>query len=486
MNFSILRSCHAYVKIGKRGCVPGYFMDGVEQYADWRKDGVTKMEIYACKVNHLKNPLGFDMTDTVFSWKVRNAKGKKQSAARIQVALDEAFTQIAADTGFCEELDSLASPVEVELCPYTRYYWKVTVRTDAVGGMEEADSEVQWFETAKINEPWTGKWITCNSQEKRHPYFEKAVPLEKEVRQARLYVCGLGLYEAYFNGEKIGEEYLTPYSNNYNGWVQYQTYDVTEALQQAGTLSILLGNGWYKGRFGFTAREEKGYYGNEWKLIAELRLVYADGTGEIIGTDESWQVRRSNIVFSSLYDGERVDDTLAPLPVEPVSVCEAPAGRLMARKSLPVRVKQTIQPVELIHTPAGEKVLDMGQEFAGIFTLKADVPSGTEIIVQTGEILQQGNFYNDNLRSAKSEYRYISGGKPVVIRPRFTYYGYRYVKIQGIENVRPEDFTGLVLYSDIEDVGDMETGNALVNKFISNVRWGLRSNFLADGLPAAG
>lgn len=197
------------------------------------------MEIYACKVNHLKNPLGFDLADTVFSWKVRNAKGKKQSAARIQVALDEAFTQIAADTGFCAELDSLASPVEVELRPYTRYYWKVTARTDAEegngnaeagGAVEEADSEVQWFETAKINEPWTGKWITCDSQEKRHPCFEKAVSPEKEVRRARLYVCGLGLYEAYYNGEKIGEEYLTPYSNNYNGWVQYQTYDVTEAL----------------------------------------------------------------------------------------------------------------------------------------------------------------------------------------------------------------------------------------------------------------
>lgn len=83
------------------------------------KDGVAKMEIYSCKVNHLKNPIGFEMTGTVFSWKVRNARGKKQSAARIQIALDEAFTQIAADTGFCAELDSLASPVAIELRPYT-------------------------------------------------------------------------------------------------------------------------------------------------------------------------------------------------------------------------------------------------------------------------------------------------------------------------------------------------------------------------------
>ncbi len=498
------------------------------------------MEIYACKVNHLQNPLGFEMEETVFSWKVREARGKKQTAVRIQVALDEAFTQLEADTGFCPELNSLACPVEVKLRPFTRYYWKVTVRTDAEAGgnaetagesagegdrsagtacgcagtgdgsaetacgntgtgdgsaetacgntgtgdgnvqtaCEEAGSAVQWFETGRMDERWEGQWITCDSVEMRHPYFEKEIAPAKEVRRARLYVCGLGLYEAYYNGKKIGEEYLTPYSNNYNGWVQYQTYDVTDAVRRKGTLSILLGNGWYKGRFGFTAKEEKGFYGNEWKLIAELRLTYEDGTTDVIGTDESWRIRRSSITFSSLYDGERVDCTLAELPEERALVCEAPGGRLMARKSLPVCVKETIRPVALLHTPAGETVLDMGQESAGIFTLRVNVPAGTEVIIQTGEILQQGNFYNDNLRSAKSEYHYISDGKPATIRPKFTYYGYRYVKIQGIEDLKTEDFTGLVLCSDIEDVGAVTTGNELVNRFISNVRWGLRSNFL--------
>lgn len=439
------------------------------------------MEIYACKVNHLKNPLGFAMEDAVFSWKVRNARGKKQKAARIQVALDEAFSQMEADTGFRTELDSLACPVEVELRPFTRYYWKVTVRTDAEGvkgEAEEAVSEVQWFETARMEEPWIGQWITCNSLEARHPFFEKEIVPAKKVRQARLYVCGLGLYEAYYNGSKIGEEFLTPYSNNYDGWMQYQTYDVTENVQQAGMLSFLLGNGWYKGRFGYTAMEEKGYYGNEWKLIAELRLVYEDGTSETVGTDEDWQVRRSNVTFSSLYDGEREDATLEAMPLEQAVAADAPKGRLMARKSLPVCIKEQRKPIELIRTPAGETVLDMGQEFSGIFSLQAHVPAGKEIIIQTGEILQQGNFYRENLRSAKSEYRYISDGNPAVIRPRFTYYGYRYVKIQGIAELKQEDFTGLVLYSDIEDVGELESGNELVNKFISNVRWGLRSNFV--------
>ena len=119
------------------------------------------------------------------------------------------------------------------------------------------------------------------------PYLVKQVKLTKPVRAARLYICGLGLYEAYYNGRRIGEEYLTPYSNNYKSWVQYQTYDVSDLLKEEGVLSVLLGNGWYKGRFGFAAREEKGYYGNEWKLFAELRLVYEDGTVENIGTDES-------------------------------------------------------------------------------------------------------------------------------------------------------------------------------------------------------
>ena len=128
------------------------------------------------------------------------------------------------------------------------------------------------------------------------------------MRAARLYICGLGLYEAYYNGRRIGEEYLTPYSNNYKSWVQYQTYDVSDLLKEEGVLSVLLGNGWYKGRFGFAARRRKGIMEMSGSCSLELRLVYEDGTVENIGTDESWQVRRSTITFSNLYDGEHRDD----------------------------------------------------------------------------------------------------------------------------------------------------------------------------------
>ena len=241
---------------------------------------------------------------------------------------------------------------------------------------------------------------------------------------------------------------------------------------------MLLGNGWYKARFGFHAHENKGFYGNEWKLIAELRLEYEDGTEEVIGTDESWKVRRSRITFSNLYDGEWQDGTLEEMPLEAVWLCEAPKGGLTDRMSLPVTVHEVLEPIELIHTPAGEQVFDLGQEITGLFTLKVHEPKGTKIHIQTGEILQQGNFYNENLRTAKSEYVYISDGEEHILTPHFTFYGYRYVKVQGISELKKEDFRGVALYSSLERKGNLRTGHALVNRLIENIRWGLKGNFL--------
>ena len=395
------------------------------------------MKIYHAQVNHLENPMGFRMERTVFSWKVKDAEGKKQSYARIRVASDAAMEHLLFDSGEDDKASSLFYPVKLDLEPRTRYYWNVEAGSDAG---ETAVSEVQFFETGKRNEAWTGKWISCDSKENRHPYFEKEIVPAKEVAKARLYVCGLGLYEVYVDEKRVGDEYLTPYSNDYNEWVQYQTYDVTEEVSKQGMLRVLLGNGWYKARFGFSAFEDKGFYGNEWKLIAELHLTYADGSEEVIGTDESWQVRRSKIAFSNLYDGEHRDDTLSELPLEKAVFCEAPKGELTERMSLPVTIHETFEPKELLHTPAGELVFDMGQEFTGIFKLHVNVPAGTKIHVQTGEILQRGNFYNDNLRSAKSEYIYISDGTEMDLVPHFTFYGYRYVKIEGIPDLKKEDF----------------------------------------------
>ena len=437
-------------------------------------------KIYAAKTNHITNPIGFNMDTIAFSWKVKGCRGQEQKHARIVISKNKTFTDICYDTGETE-LDSLSTRVEFEIQPYTRYYWKVIVATDVE---EVIESDVQFFETAKMDEPWTGRWITCDSSQERHPIFSKRIEPKKKVKRARLYICGLGLYEAYFlgenkeNSEKIGDEYLTPYCNNYDQWIQYQTYDITKQAEQGGVLSVLLGNGWYKGRFGFNDPEREAYYGDEWKLIAEIHIEYKDGTKDVISSDETWSVTRSNLWFSNIYDGERRDDTLPPVEESPARIAKAPKGRLMERLSLPVKVQEEMKPAELIHTPAGEDVFDLGQEIAGIFRLRVHEPAGTTIRIQTGEVLQDGCFYNENLRTALSEYIYVSDGTEKVITPHFTYYGYRYVKVTGVRDLSCEDFTALVLYSDYESIGAIETGNDLVNKLISNIEWGMKGNFL--------
>jgi len=420
--------------------------------------------------------LGYRIEKPVFSWKVKEAEGKKQKAARILVSLKEDFGELLLDTGWREELDSLGTKLDLPLAPYTRYYWTVQVKSDRD---EEAEGGCNWFETAKEKEPWEAKWIGVGGREMRHPVFSKELHFSREVSQARLYICGLGLYEAYIDGSRVGDEFLAPYSNNYHAWLQYQTYDVTEFLaQETARLEVCLGNGWYKGRFGYDDSTGKGYYGDEWKLIAELRVSYGDGSREVFGTDESWQVGRSNITDSNLYDGEHVDDTLPALPAEAARLAGAPGAPLTARLSTPVRVREELPAAELIQTPAGEMVLDLGQNIAGVFRLKVKEPAGTRIHLQFGEILQQGNFYRDNLRTAKAEYTYISDGKEHVLVPHFTFYGYRYVKVEGIPSLKKEDFTGLALYSELERTGFLTTGSGPVNRLILNTQWGQKGNFL--------
>ena len=449
------------------------------------------MKITACEVNHMEHPMGVWMEKPVFHWIVEDAVGTAQRAARIVVRGEDPVTgarEIAADTGW-EDLDSLAAPVDLALSPRTRYFWTVSVQTDAG---EEAESAENWFETGKREEPWQAKWIGCKgfaaeddaldkNGVNRHPIFEKAFALSEpagSIQSARLYICGLGLYEAKIGTKRVGEEILPPYCSDYDRWVQYQTYDVTEHVKtEEPVLRVLLGTGWYKGRFGFD-RNPKPFYGDDYKLIAELRVRYADGREDVIGTDESWQVRASRLTFSNIYDGEHRDDTLPELPAQTAVLTKAPRGALTERRSLPVLVQHKVPVRKLIHTPAGETVLDLGQNLAGIFCLHVDVPAGTLVHLQFGEVLQNGCFYRDNLRSAQAEYRYISGGKPVDLVPHFTYYGYRYVKVEGIKDLRPEDFTSLVLYSDVAPASTLTTGDAKINRLIANAEWGKRGNFI--------
>ena len=199
----------------------------------------------------------------------------------------------------------------------------------------------------------------------------------------------------------------------------------------------------------------------------------------MITTDSTWQARKSRVVSSGIYPGEVYDAALDISETFPVEKADLDKEKLSPRLSPPIKIHERIKPVELIHTPAGETVLDMGQNMVGWLGFHCKAPRGTKLYFQFGEILQDGNFYNDNLRMAKAEFTYIADGTECDVRQHFTFYGYRFVKITGWDG-EPDvnDFRGLVIHSEMEELGDIETSDPLVNQLIHNAKWGQKGNFV--------
>ncbi len=433
------------------------------------------MNIANLKTNRIKNPLGFELGAPVFSWTVESGRSKKQAAARIEVAADETFSEIIYDSGKRSGISSLGFRPGLKLAPRTRYWWRVSVWGD---GGDSARSEPAWFETAKLDEPWAGVWITPDTEGPGGcPRVEKDFDLGGEVRSARVYASGLGLYRLLINGERVSGEYFSPGLNAYDRWVQYQTYDVTELLKKgANSLAFLLGDGIARGRFGKAAADGYNYCPKR-TCICELRVLMSDGREMTLGSDESWKWKPSPVVFSNFYDGEIYDATIGG-EWGRVRAYKPPVGELRARLSLPVVVRKELKPVSLMTTPKGETVLDMGQNMVGWLRFKAKAAEGARLSLYHGEILQDGCFYRDNLRSAKAEYHYISDGSEAEAEPYFTYFGFRYVRLEGFDEISPEDFTGCVVYSDLEETGHIKTSDERLNRLFLNALWGQRGNFL--------
>lgn len=443
------------------------------------------MKITYLKVNRLTQPLGFALGRPAFSWIVEDTPDRAQLAARFVLAADRACQQILFDSGKVagRAIDSVAYRPPISLAPRTRYYWKVMVW----GETEYAESEVTWFETAKMDEAWQTQWITPDfAGNQTHPILFKHFELPARIVSARAYICGLGLYELQLNGQRIGNEYLTPYCNAYDQWLQYQTFDITPQLADGQNLiAVMLGNGWYKGRYGLPDTPGQSHtYGDQFALLCEVRIILESGEEVVIGTDLTWQATPAPVLASDIYDGETYDARLEKrgligaeiFGVKPIDIR---TQQIAERRSLPVCIHEERKPVAVLHTPANETVLDMGQNMVGWVRFTTSAPAGTRVHLQYGEVLQGGNFYRDNLRTARAEHIYIAAGRTATVEPHFTFFGFRYVKISGwVGELNIDDFTGCVVYSQLDIIGNIETSNEKVNQLFKNALWGQKGNFL--------
>lgn len=442
------------------------------------------MKIKDLKINGMSHPIGYELSECIVTWYVEGATGVRCEKYFVQVSDDQDFRHILwVEQG--GRISAGGVRLSMDFFPMTKYFVKVGVKDDAGDSAEE----ITWFETGKMDTGWSAEWITYMDREEACPVFCKEFLARGSVAKARLYISAAGVFEARLNGKKIGEEYLTPYLTDYDKYIQVITYPVEDYLDKKNYLEILTGKGWYMGRFGMPAREK--IYGDKMAVIAELHLLYEDGTREVVSTDKTWKYHASDIEKSGIYDGEIInrllweddedqDRQVIVTSKDGENLHKYPRkDRLRDRLSLPIKQKESISVMEVLHTPAGETVLDMGQNFAGFVEFSAAFLPGTKIVLEFGEILQNGNFYNDNYRSAAQPFIYISDGRKETVRAHFTYFGFRYVRVSGWPGeCRKEDFTGIVLYSDMKRTGYIQTSDDKVNRLYENSVWGMKSNFM--------
>lgn len=430
------------------------------------------MYISRLRVNHKKNPLGFNLAKIHLSWEVKAVCGKWAVETRIIVSESSNMEKLVYDSGVQENYHENQMLVSFDLKPRTRYYWQVEVKDDKG---DCAKSNPAWFETGKLQESWTAKWIGTEENEKRMPLLYKEFELKEKPEFVRWHVCGLGLYEAYVNEKKAGREFLMPGYHCYDSFLEYQTLDVTELLSQGkNKIAVLLGEGWYKGRFGFDG-DYRNLYGNQKKCIGELHIRYANGQEECIVTDSSWKAEESSICENGIYDGEHIDETLEH---KMLSVEEIEETRPLVERFNPrIHKVEEFQPVSVKQEDEA-LLLDFGETVTGWVEITGAFETGQKVMMQYGEVLQKGRFYRDNLRTAKAEFTYVSKGKGETIRPHFTYYGFRYVKIKGLNPEKEYKFIAYRIMSDIERTGWVATDHDKVNHLLENTLRSQKCNFL--------
>ncbi len=448
---------------------------------------MAKVDVANLKTENLVNPLGIDVEAPRFSWQITSdMQDVVQQAYQIIVSSDG---QKIWNSGKVASNQQLWIPYQGTALKSNQHCsWQVKVFTNKG---ESAWSSPQQFSMGLLNESkWKGRWIglerlQADEHRGKHArlaarYLRHEFSLSKQVKRATAFVAGLGLYELRLNGEKVGDEVLTPVPSDYRKTIYYNTYDVTSLLQKDNCIGIILGNGRW-----FAMRQDKPYKNTTFglpKCRINLIVEYTDGTKDCIQTDEKWKITTDGpIRANNEYDGEEYDarkemqgwdtfgfDDSKWLQAERAAL---PTGTLRAQMTPSMKSV-------LSRKGKGSGIIDFGQNLAGWVSFLPQGKEGDTIRIRYAERLNDdGSLYTDNLRSARSEDIYVCGKQNQRWHPTFVYHGFRYVEIKGDVS----DVEAHLIADDMQTIGSFACSDTILNKVMQNAWWGIADNY--KGMP---
>lgn len=323
------------------------------------------------------------------------------------------------------------------------------------------------------------EWIKgCEKNLRGGTVYLKNFRCAAKAEKAILKITALGVYEVKLNGERVGDFILAPGWTSYLNRLQVQSYDVTDMLKTENSLDVTVGQGW---RAIANKRDGSDFLGyRDTALIAELTIVYADGTTESIVTDSSWTARESKLRYTNIYDGDIYDATFKAGSARHCICVDLEKDMLIPQEGEKIVEHERMPALQIIKTPAGETVIDFGQNMTGYVEFSIKGTPGAQATISHGETLDcDGNFYNANYRSADAQIKFICDGEEHIYKSALTFFGFRYIRLENWpDEIKKENFTAVVVHSDIRRTGYFECSDETVNKLFKNIIWGQKSNFL--------
>ena len=467
---------------------------------------VVSVSCQRVSMTDLEGKRGENPCDVAFSWKLESRKDcVMQEAWRMDIATsakDLRRNKLVWSSGRIVDGTSLFKTCEgAPLEPGKHYFVKITAFTNC----GKASETCGWY-TGLLPEQWGGKWIG-SAEDSPAPgalnlgngaatslpvrYLRKEFEVEGGVREAVLYVCGLGASVCHINGVQVGDDMFGPLHTWYPESCDYLIYDVTELVKKGdNVLAVELGNGRYYGMW----RAANFMFGLP-RLMARLKITCSDGE-QVIVSDQSWKLSTSGpIAENNEYDGETYfadrefkgwtcpgfDDN----GWSGADVLDAPGGVLRAQVAPCQKVQEILKPVAVWQGRDGKVLVDMGQNFAGIERVTFKGRKGVPVTMRFAEVLaDEGDAINlANIRNARVTDTYVpaeDGG--FTWQPEFVYHGFRYMEISGLDYLPDaSDIEGLVVYDEMETTGAFECSDPVINAVTHNAFWGIRSNY--HGIP---